>query len=275
MNIPRTEPPSLFARTYQTLSSCSGSQSSEKEKNRPRFRARLSDAWRFCARVPTRESARRSNFPHHVPTRSRRIKSGIDSHQRLGGWNTVTITGAVEAISFECADSECGSCVRFQIGCYELVRGGESLTFERTREWELVRQIATHPKVLARNLGRFSPSPDDWEPEQDDRVWYVLAKSDGGSVLGMSSSTRKIRFFGAPTVASCRRVGENKRLNAYQEACSWLWANSSCLRIIGSIPECNSLALGIALKCGMDKWESTPRAIKRAGSCSISSWSEF
>lgn len=139
------------------------------------------------------------------------------------------------------------------------------MQFERTYDWTLVKSIATFPKVWAGISDDFSPQPEDWEPEQDDRVWYVLAKSDAGSVLGM--------FIFYPENPICWRShscllpeswGE-QALTAYREACTWLWANTSCLRIIGAVPECNSLALGIALRSGLEKWGINPKSFQKGG----------
>lgn len=139
------------------------------------------------------------------------------------------------------------------------------MTFERTYEWELIRQIATHPKIWPGIVDDFSPSPSDWEPEHDDRVWYVLAKSDGGSVLGMfifypenpvcwrSHICMLPESWGIPARQACREVFQ------------WLWANSSCLRIIGSIPACNSLGLGFAMQCGMERFGVNSKSVQKGG----------
>lgn len=139
------------------------------------------------------------------------------------------------------------------------------MTFERTHDWALVKAIATHPKVWNTITDDFSPQPRDWEPNQDEAVWYVLAKTEGGSLLGM--------FTFYPENAICWRshvcmLPESWGLQA-QQACrevfTWLWAHSSCLRIIGSIPECNSLALGFALQCGMERFGINRKAYQRGG----------
>lgn len=139
------------------------------------------------------------------------------------------------------------------------------MIFERTYDWALVKSIATFPKVWAGITDDFSPSAEDWEPEQDDRVWYVLAKSGADSILGM--------FIFYPENPICWRShscllpeswGEHA-LTAYREACAWLWENSSCLRIIGAVPETNPLALRIALRCGLEKWGVNPKAFQKDG----------
>lgn len=137
------------------------------------------------------------------------------------------------------------------------------MEFDRTYDWELIRLIATHPKIWPSISDDFSPQPQDWAPEQDEQVWYVHVKNELS--LGM--------FIFYPENPICWRShicmlpeswGAIAR-DACKGAFAWLWANSSCLRIIGSIPECNSLALGFALQCGMERFGVNVRSFQKDG----------
>lgn|ERR1700730_11059917 len=139
------------------------------------------------------------------------------------------------------------------------------MVFERTYDWTLVKSIATFPRVWASISDDFSPAPEDWEPEQDDRVWYVVAKTDGGSVLGMFIFYAENPICWRSHVCMLPESWGIPARQAFREAFTWLWEHSSCLRIIGSVPECNSLALAFALQCGMHKFGINEKSYQKGG----------
>jgi len=123
------------------------------------------------------------------------------------------------------------------------------VNFERTYALDLVRQIATHARIYPASSDDFSPSPQDWVPNDHESIWYVLA-SENKKLLGM--------FACVPESLICWRIhvcllpiayGE-RSARAGRAVTRWLFENSPVLRLTGSIPKYNSLAIRFARLSG-------------------------
>ena len=124
------------------------------------------------------------------------------------------------------------------------------MTFTRTRDLELIRSIATHPKVWPTLGDDLVVDPEQWTPVLHDGIWYVLVEEDG-RVRGM--------FIFFPENSVCWQVhvcmlpeawGASAR--AMKEVFVWLWRQTPCLRITGSVPVWNAPAIHCALRAGME-----------------------
>src|SRR5690348_5923576 len=127
----------------------------------------------------------------------------------------------------------------------------EAVTFERTRDYELVRQIITHRKLYPWVSYDFSPKPEDFQPVQSEVVWYILAKHSDGTLLGC--------WILAPQNAVCWEVHTcllpvawgSRAQQAARGCIQWVWANSPCLRLVTNVPMYNRLALRFAEAAGL------------------------
>src|SRR5215472_9928828 len=59
-----------------------------------------------------------------------------------------------------------------------------ALTFERSEDWQTIKEIATHPRIYPFISDDFSPPREQWEPIQSEQIWYVVIR-DNGDLLGM------------------------------------------------------------------------------------------
>src|SRR5262249_23430241 len=59
-----------------------------------------------------------------------------------------------------------------------------TIRFERTTDLELVRQILTRPKIWPHIGDDFAPPVNEFRPNEDPRIWYVLASFEA-HVLGL------------------------------------------------------------------------------------------
>jgi RimJ/RimL family protein N-acetyltransferase len=138
------------------------------------------------------------------------------------------------------------------------------LTFERTKDYALVKEIATHPAIYPFISDDYSPSPNDFKPFEDDAIWYVLVK-DGDELLGM--------WMFAPENAICWQVHTCLLPNAYGkrakqaalEMANWIWTNTTCLRLITSVPEYNRQASIFARWAGMEEYGRNPESYMKTG----------
>ncbi len=125
------------------------------------------------------------------------------------------------------------------------------MIFERTRDEQLIRAIATHPKVWPTLGDDLVSDPSKWNPVLHEGIWYVLAEEEGYRVpCGM--------FIFFPENSVCWQIHIcmlpqfwGRAARAAKEVFVWLWAHTSCLRITGSIPLWNESAIHCALRAGM------------------------
>ena len=138
------------------------------------------------------------------------------------------------------------------------------IELERTREWEAIKAVVTHPKVYLHVSDDFSPSAEAWEPIKDDTAWYVLVR-DAEEVLGLWA------FF--PENAICWDVhtcllptayGERAR-QAVNQVPDWIWQHTQCVRIVTKVPAYNRIALKFAKVAGMTEYGCNPRSYMKDG----------
>lgn len=121
--------------------------------------------------------------------------------------------------------------------------------FERTHDTDVIREIATHPKVWPTMADDLSGVPAEWNPVLHEGVWYVLGKEES-RVCGMfvffpeNSVTWQVHICMLPEF-----WGRASR--ALKEVFDWLWSRTPCRRITGSIPLWNAPAIHCALRAGM------------------------
>lgn len=128
------------------------------------------------------------------------------------------------------------------------------ITFERSEDYELIRQILTHPRLYPHLSDDFSPAPGEYRPQEHPAIWYVIVRDvDEGreELLGL--------WMFVPTNGVCWEVhtallpiawGERGQIASLMLP-PWIWEHTHCRRIITNVPSSNRLALHFALKAGM------------------------
>lgn len=138
------------------------------------------------------------------------------------------------------------------------------MTFERTRDWQLIKSIVTHTRIYGSVTDDFSLPREKWEPLRDEGVFYLLVK-ELEEVLGV--------FILMPHNAICWDVhtcllpkswGERSRI-ATHEAIQWVFENTPCQRLITEVPEYNTLAQRLAEDSGMRPYGMNPSAYMKNG----------
>jgi RimJ/RimL family protein N-acetyltransferase len=138
------------------------------------------------------------------------------------------------------------------------------MQFDRSWDWQLIKGVVTHPRVYPHISDDFCPPAEQWEPNRHESIWYVVVR-DGGELLGL--------WMFVPHNAICWEIhtcllpsawGRRAR-EAAQQGWAWLWANSSCVRVITDVPECNRLALRFARAAGMTQYGLNPKSYMKNG----------
>ena len=125
--------------------------------------------------------------------------------------------------------------------------------FERTLDMDVVRNILTHPRIYPHISDDHSPPVDEYDPPRHDSIWYVLAFDEdaGDELLGL--------WMFVPQNSVCWEVhtallplawGERGHAAA-RVLPDWIFAKTSCRRIVTNVPSTNRLALRFAISAGM------------------------
>ena len=138
------------------------------------------------------------------------------------------------------------------------------MTFERTRDWELIRSVITHPQIYPHIGDDFAPAPADWQPIRDELAYYLLAKDDA-EVLGIWALFPLNRVcWWVHTCLLPNSWGE-RALQAAKGAIAHVFAETECCRLITEVPACNRLAFRFAVRSGMTEFGRNLKCYKKRG----------
>jgi RimJ/RimL family protein N-acetyltransferase len=140
------------------------------------------------------------------------------------------------------------------------------LTYERTRDLELVRSILTHPRVYPWISDDGCPPAEEFQPIDHPSVWYVVVREQlSGLLLGL--------FMFVPQNAVCWEVHTcllpaawgKPAAAAAAGASHWMGERTPCRRIVTSVPSYNRLALRFARAAGMKQFGVNPASYLKTG----------
>jgi RimJ/RimL family protein N-acetyltransferase len=138
------------------------------------------------------------------------------------------------------------------------------MTFERTKDYALVRQIMVHPKIWPHISDDLAPPASEFQPQRTDAIWYVLAV-DECKVLGMFAFVPQNGVCWDVHTCLLPRAWGGPALDAARAVAPWIWANTDCRRIITTVPAYNRLALRLARAAGMREFGVNHRSYLKYG----------
>lgn len=193
--------------------------------------------------------------------RSYSTKSGNYLRQDFCGWECFHAS-RIEIAARPLHADGAGRCAENQIQRDGLVP--EQLTFERTRDWALIKSIVTHPAIYPHVSDDFAATPEEWKATQDEGIWYI-AVYEGEEVLGL--------FILIPQNAICWDIHTcmlpksygNLAWNAGLGVLQWLWKNTPCKRVVTHVPDYNRVALSFAKRCGLVCYGINPNSYMKRG----------
>lgn len=137
------------------------------------------------------------------------------------------------------------------------------MIFTQTRDFDLVHQIVTHPKLYPWLSDDFSPSAEEYSPVDHASVRYVLVHDDRGLLCGLFMFvSHSPVLWEVHTCLLPSSWGDTAR-QAAREVAEWVWHNSGCQRIVTQVPEYNRLARRLALAAGMTEYGRNPRCFQK------------
>jgi len=124
------------------------------------------------------------------------------------------------------------------------------VTVERTQDYELIRQIMTHPRIYPSITDDFSPPAEAFQPVEHHGLLYLLMKDEEGPLgIGLlvpeNGVEMRVHHYFLP------RAWGSKAEEAARQALKYLWTHTGCMRVIGKTPAYNRLALRFACRLGM------------------------
>lgn len=139
------------------------------------------------------------------------------------------------------------------------------MTFERTDDAGLIREIITHPRLYPWLTDEYSPGRDAFQPVMAEGIWYVLAYDNAGLLLGLFMFARH-----SPVVwevHTCLLPGAwgEPAARAAREVAGWMFEHSGCQRIITHVPAYNRLAVRFAKAAGMTEYGRNVASFAKGG----------
>lgn len=138
------------------------------------------------------------------------------------------------------------------------------MTFENSKDWELIKRIVTDAGVYPHVADDFSPEPVRWEPIKHVQVSYVLAR-ENDEVYGLFAliPDNTICWKAHPCLLP-KAFGEKSR-QITGEFIQWLWQNTPCVRLIAEVPEFNRIVQKYARDCGMVEFGVNRASVMKGG----------
>lgn len=117
--------------------------------------------------------------------------------------------------------------------------------FKRLDDLNLVRVVFTRPGVFPYIGDDFSPSPDDFQPNEDPRIWYV-GVFDEDRIVGIFTFLPENSVCWQGHVSMLRGVKPAITSEAGERIMPWFWENIGAERLTASIPATNRAAVRYA-----------------------------
>jgi RimJ/RimL family protein N-acetyltransferase len=124
------------------------------------------------------------------------------------------------------------------------------IEFSRSFDYELIRQIMTHPKLYPHISDDGSPPREEYRPPESEAVWYVIVR-DADEVLGLFMLVPQNAVCWEFHVALLPCAWGSRSRQAALEFWNWVWEHTPCRRIVSNVPLPNRLALRFGLDAGM------------------------
>jgi RimJ/RimL family protein N-acetyltransferase len=138
------------------------------------------------------------------------------------------------------------------------------MTFERTTNAVLIKLILRHPAIWPHVGDDFAPSAEAFEPNLDSRLWYVTAH-DADELLGLFLFVPQTTVCWESHVSMLPSAWGRRALQAGRDVIPWLFAHTTCRRLIGQISEGNPRAIWYAKAAGMVEYGRNPQAWLKDG----------
>ena len=123
------------------------------------------------------------------------------------------------------------------------------MIIERTFNTDIVREIIIHPKLYPYCSEDGSPKPEDFKPQENDQIFYLLPIID--APIGVIIFTHQNAIMSAVHICILPKWWGFAKI-ASISALWWIFENTDYTKIIGTIPEYNRHARSLGLRIGFE-----------------------
>jgi hypothetical protein len=138
------------------------------------------------------------------------------------------------------------------------------LKLETTDDQRLIKTICTHEKVWPMTCDDYTPSAEAWKPPVGNGITWLLASDEEG-ILGLFCLIAENSVCWQVHVMMLPYAWGPPTVKATLDMYEWVWKNTTCVRLTGSIPIDNPLTIGLAIRSGMVEFGVNPKSFKRKG----------
>lgn len=142
--------------------------------------------------------------------------------------------------------------------------GSASFTIERTRDFKLLKRLATDPAIFPWIHDDYFRDPRIWQPPQAEFIVNLVAIDDAGAFGFVIFMPRTLSCYDAHLGFLPRSYGA-KALAAFKEMLDWVWQNTTAARLVGEIPVENRRAIAFSERAGFERYGFNPASTLRGG----------
>ena len=142
--------------------------------------------------------------------------------------------------------------------------GRAEFAIERTRDFKLLKRLATDPAIFPFVHDDYFQDPRIWQPPRAEFIVNLIATDDAGAFGFGIFMPRTLSCYDAHLGFLPRSYGA-KALTAFREMLDWTWQHTTAARITGEIPVENRRAISFARRAGFCRYGLNPASSLRGG----------
>jgi len=132
-----------------------------------------------------------------------------------------------------------------------------SFAIERTRDFQLLKRLATDPAIFPHVSDDYFRDPEIWQPPRAEFIVNLVATDSEGAFGFGIFIPRTLSNYEAHLGFLPRSYGE-KALTAFKEMLAWIWASTTAARVTGEIPIENRAAIRFCERAGCERYGFNP-----------------
>lgn len=146
----------------------------------------------------------------------------------------------------------------------EIRKPAVGIEFERTFDLDLVRMIATHPKIWPHISDDGAGKAEDYRPADHPSIWYVTVLRDRELMGLWAFMPENSVCWSMHTLLLPHSWGKFSH-EALPKLFRWMWDNTTCRRIVGTAPVTNRLVINFVKSAGMAEYGLNPASYLKNG----------
>lgn len=139
-----------------------------------------------------------------------------------------------------------------------------ALKIFRTRDYKIVRELATHPRIFPQIADDFTADPKTWTPIESEQVCYLLAADEEGP-FGFGIFIPDTWACWKTHTAFLPRSYGGDAASSFKKMLEWMWQNTQARRLVGEVVRENLLAIRFARRAGFTIYGINKRSYLRGG----------